>query len=175
MMDHADGNNRLAKIAKVLARAERVAAELALHVLGDAPPSAAERDAIQVVYPAEFDLFTAGDVAGAAGDFQALVANAGALPVTEGLMLSRLMRLCLPGLSDAQYADCDDGDLGYLASRYDWRTDRCPAPALSVGPRRWPSNAIPIVMNRRPDHGQHPDSAGRRTGAKRARRPPAIT
>ena len=37
VMDHADGNNRLAKIAKVLARAERIAAELALIVLGDGP------------------------------------------------------------------------------------------------------------------------------------------
>ncbi len=117
MMDHADGNNRLAKIAKVLARAERVAAELALHVLGDAPPSADEANAVQITYPAEFDLYTASDVAGAAGDFQALAADAGTLPVTESHMLSRLMRLCLPGLSDSQYADCDDEIAKYLARR----------------------------------------------------------
>ncbi|MCA1685984.1 MAG: hypothetical protein LC745_08380, partial [Planctomycetia bacterium] len=115
MLDHADGNNRLAKVAKVLGRAERVASELAMQVLGDAPPSAAEKDEIRIVYPAEFDLYTAGDVAGAAGDFQSLVANAGALPVTEGHMLSRLMRLCLPGLGDAQYADCDEEISRYLA------------------------------------------------------------
>jgi hypothetical protein len=117
MMDHADGNNRLAKIARILARAERVAADLALHVLGDAPPPAAERDAIQIVYPAEFDLYTASDVAAAAGDFQSLAANAGALPISEGHMLSRLMRLCLPGLGDTQYADCDEEISQYLARR----------------------------------------------------------
>ena len=83
-------------------------------VLGDAPPSAADKDAIRVGYPTEFDLFTAGDVAGAAGDFQKLVAQSGALPVTEGLMLGRLMRLCLPGLVDAQYADCDAEITEYL-------------------------------------------------------------
>jgi hypothetical protein len=117
LLDHADGNNRLAKIAKVLCRAEQVAAELALLVIGDAPPPAAERDAIQIVYPTDFDLFTAGDVASAAADFQSLAARAGALPVTEGLMLSRLMRLCLPGMSDAQYAECDDEITDYLARR----------------------------------------------------------
>ena len=119
VMDHADGNNRLAKIAKVLARAEHIAAELALMVLGDGSPSPLERSEVQINYPAEFDLYTAGDVASAAGDFQSLVAKAGALPVTEGLMLGRLVRLCLPGLSDAQYATCDSEIAGRLAIRSD--------------------------------------------------------
>jgi hypothetical protein len=115
LMDHADGNNRLAKIAKVLARAEHLAAELALHVLGNGSPTVPFRDAIEIVYPVEFDLFTASDVASAAGDFQSLVSKAGALPVTEGLMLGRLMRLCLPGQSDAQYAVCDAEIENHLA------------------------------------------------------------
>jgi hypothetical protein len=117
LMDHADGNNRLAKIAKVLAAAERVAAGLALFVSSDGPPARADLDAVEVVYPTEFDLFTAGDVAAAAADFQSLVANSGALPITEGLMLSRLMRLCLPGMSDAQYARCDAEIAADLARR----------------------------------------------------------
>ncbi len=119
VMDHADGNNRLAKIAKVLARAEIIAAELALLVLGDCPVTPADRAAAQVIYPVEFDLYTASDVAAAAGDFQSLVAKSGTLPTTEGLMLGRLMRLCLPGLSDAQYAACDAEIGGHLASRAD--------------------------------------------------------
>ncbi len=106
-MDHADGNNRLAKIAKVLARAEQVAAALALCVLGDGRQAGGDGPPVEVDYPAEFDLFTAGDVAAALADFQNLVRNAGALPATEGLMLGRLMRLCLPGLNDAQYALSD--------------------------------------------------------------------
>lgn len=117
LMDHADGNNRLAKIAKVLARAEMIAAELALFVSGDGPPQTEMIAEIEIVYPVEFDLFTAGDVAGAAAGFQALLSKAGELPLTEGLMLSRLMRLCLPGQSDAQYADCDVEISAFLGKR----------------------------------------------------------
>ena len=113
----ADGNNRLAKIAKILARTERVAADLALLVLGDGGPADSPTVAIEIVYPADFDLFTAGDVASAAAEFQALAAKAGALPLTEGLLLGRLIRLCLPGMSDAQYAACDGEITAYLARR----------------------------------------------------------
>jgi len=112
--DHADGNNRLAKIAKILGRAEEIIAEMALAVLGDGIPEASE---VRLAYPTEFDLFTAGDMADATGRFQSLLAGAGTLPVTEGLMLSRLMRLCLPGLGDAQYARSDDELETYLARR----------------------------------------------------------
>ena len=117
VMDHSDGNNRLAKIAKVLARAEGLAAELALTVLGDAPPDPALLATVEVTYPTEFDLYTAGDMAGATASFQALVGQAGALPITEGLMLSRLMRLCLPGLNDGLYAACDSEIAAYLTGR----------------------------------------------------------
>ncbi len=114
MIDHTDGNNRLGRIAKILARAEQSAAELALLVLSDgAPPTAP----IVVNYPSDFDLFTAGDVAEATVDFQAIVARAGALPRTEAMLIGRLMRLCLPGLGDAQYAACDAEIEAYLAAR----------------------------------------------------------
>src|SRR5690606_17879003 len=82
---------------------------------------------VEVVYPTDFDLFTAADVASATADFQALVARAGALPETEALMLGRLVRLCLPGLSDAQYARCDSELTEYLgvqAGRYRSAADR---------------------------------------------------
>lgn len=117
LIDQSDGNNRLAKIAKVLARAEHVAAELALLVLGDGWPRVADRSQIQVIYPADFDLFTASDVANVTTQFQGIVERAGTLPTTEGLMLSRLVRLCLPGLNDAQYANCDRELATYLAAR----------------------------------------------------------
>lgn len=117
LMDHADGNNRLAKMAKVLARTERIAAELALLVLGDGAEPALEVGLIEVGYPADFDLFTASDVASATAGFQSVVAQAGPLPVTEGHMLSRLVRLCLPGLGDHQYSECDDEIANYLARR----------------------------------------------------------
>ena len=126
-MDHVDGNNRLAKIAKVLGRAERLAADLALLVLRDGPPPIGEVEAIatpvEITYPTEFDLFTAGDLAASAGDFQAIVARAGALPNTEALILGRLARLCIPGLGDEQYAACDREIREHLDTR-----NRRPAP-----------------------------------------------
>jgi hypothetical protein len=107
-MDLVDGNNRLSKIAKVLARAERIATELALAILHDGDLGLGALEEVEITYPTEFDLFTASDLATVTGEFQAIAARAGAVPVTEGLLLSRLMRLCMPGLSDARYARCDD-------------------------------------------------------------------
>ena len=91
--DHADGNNRLSRIARVLGRAEEQVAEMASVVLDD---GMGEPEPIAISYPTEFDLFTASDMAGATASFQQLVADAGALPFVEGLMLGKLMRLCLP-------------------------------------------------------------------------------
>lgn len=116
-IDHADGNSRLAKVAKVLERTERAVAELALLVLGDGRTEPGRLFEVEVAYPVEFDLDTASDVAGVAAGFQALAARAGALPLVEGLMLSRLVRLCLPGHGDAQYAACDDEIHAYLADQ----------------------------------------------------------
>lgn len=135
LVDHSDGNNRLAKLARVLARAERAVAELALTVLGDGPPDPRELAAVEVVYPTDFDLFTASDVAAAAADFQALVARAGALPHTEGLLLGRLVRLCLPGLGDAQYARCDAEIGAYLADQAERRRAR-PGEVAGPGPEQ---------------------------------------
>lgn len=117
-MDHVDGNNRLAKIAKVLGRAERLIAGLAMTVLGDGDDAMAGRGPdVEITYPTEFDLFTAGDLATTTAEFQAIAARAGILPTTEGLMLSRLIRLCMPGLSDAQYAGCDAEIEAHLGAR----------------------------------------------------------
>ncbi len=117
VIDHTDGNNRLAKIARTLVHVERMAAEFALRVLHDGDPPTDLLEAIQVVYPTEFDLYTATDVARATADFQALVARAGALPNCEGLMLVRLLRLCLPGLADSQYHECEQEIETMLANR----------------------------------------------------------
>jgi len=121
VIDHADGNNRLAKIAKILGRVEEQIAELASVVLNDglgAAFGAFVNLEVRIAYPTEFDLYTAGDMARAAANFQALLADSGALPITEGLMLSRLMRLCLPGLGDGQYAECDDELQAFLQARH---------------------------------------------------------
>ena len=57
-------------------------------------------------------------MARATANFQAILADSGALPVSEGLMLARLLRLCLPGLGDSQYAACDAELHGFLNDRH---------------------------------------------------------
>jgi hypothetical protein len=116
LIDHRDGNNRLIKIAKVLARAEQEIAALALIVLRDGQLLSDGEPPVAVEYPADFDLFTASEVASAANEFQAFAHRAGSLPETEAFFLARLMRLGLPGLSDAQYGQCDDEIRAFLVS-----------------------------------------------------------
>jgi hypothetical protein len=119
LVDQADGNNRLAKIARSLAKVERQIAEMALCVLHDGSVSAKMLASIEITYPVEFDLYTAGDVARATADFQALAGKAGSLPTCESLMLGRMIRLCLPGLSDTQYATCEEEINRYVERRHE--------------------------------------------------------
>ena len=58
--------------------------------------------------------------------FQQVVAGSGALPIVEGLMLARLMRLCLPGLGDVQYAQGDAELSGYLLEKHRGREGASP-------------------------------------------------
>ena len=62
-----------------------------------------------------------------------VAARSGALPQVEGLMLQRLVRLCLPGLSDAQYARCDAEIDAYLARRSADLAGGAPQPVGSPG------------------------------------------
>ena len=112
MFDHCDGNNRLAKIAKILKRVEEAASALALVVVSEI---VTELSDFVIVYPVDFDLFTAGDVAASTAEFQTIADRAGALPGIEGRMLSRMARLCLPGLADEVYSSFDKEIAGYLA------------------------------------------------------------
>jgi hypothetical protein len=132
LLDHLDANHRLAKLAKVLANAERAASGLARAVLGDAAPGEAP---IVVVYPTDFELFTADDLATAAARLQALVARAGALPETEGLLIGRVVRLCLPGLADEAYGRCEAELRAYLADQ-SRRRERHPEDVGAPGPEQ---------------------------------------
>jgi len=118
-IDLHDGNNRLAKLAKTLAHAELQLARLALTVLyeGDLGRVRADVGTIQIEYPTEFDLLTTSDLAGATESFQSILEKAGQLPLTEGLLLSRLLRLCMPGLADDQYLKCDEEIQNHLAKK----------------------------------------------------------
>jgi hypothetical protein len=128
--DHVECNNRLARIAKILGRAEELIAQMATIVLDDGRVAPAPS---LVIYPTEFDLFTAADMATATASFQELVAGAGALPFIEGLMLAKLMRLCLPGLGDAQYAQGDAELSAYLLEEHGER-EGIPARPDAISP-----------------------------------------
>lgn len=118
-IDLHDGNNRLAKLAKTLARAERLIARLAVAVLNEGQSSKIEKDlrVVRIEYPSEFDLLTTSELAEATRTFQKIVEEAGRLPKTESLLLSRLLRLCMPGLSDEKYLECDTEIKSYLHKR----------------------------------------------------------
>lgn len=118
-IDLHDGNNRLAKLAKALARAERALAKLASTVLNEGHEASVDYDLkqVQIEYPSEFDLLTSTELADATRGFQLIVADAGRLPNTERLLLSRLLRLCMPGLSDDQYRASDTEIQNYLETK----------------------------------------------------------
>lgn len=115
-IDLHDGNNRLAKLAKTLSRAERLIAQLALIVLNEGEVSEIEKDlqVVRIEYPSEFDLLTTSELADATRTFQKIIEEAGRLPKTESLLLSRLLRHCMPGLSDEMYLECDTEIKNYL-------------------------------------------------------------
>jgi hypothetical protein len=115
-LDQAAGNDLLSKIAAVLGRAEEQVAELALLVL-DNGEVRGDAQAIKVHYPTQFDLFTAEELARNIAAFQGILAAAGNAPDTEGELLRKLLRLLLPGLEDAEYAQFDLEIENYLDMR----------------------------------------------------------
>jgi hypothetical protein len=117
MIDHQDSNHRLIKIAKVLARAEEQIAELALAILSSGISSGRAPGAARIEYSVDFDLLSPSEITALTRDFQAIARNSGELPETDRLLLSRLLRLSLPGLSDAAYLACDAEIEAYIKRR----------------------------------------------------------
>lgn len=103
-LDQDAGNQLLGKIAGSLQHAEEVFAEFALIVLG----VKADRESIGVVYPRQFDLWTADELMLALQGFEAILTQVGDAPETEGRLLKKAVRLLLPGLDDDEYAAMDD-------------------------------------------------------------------
>jgi hypothetical protein len=101
--DQQDGNDMLSEISETLADAEISAARMALLVLTDG--GLTEFDAIKVVYPKEFGLASAAELAANLVEFQAIVAAAGSLPGCEGEGLKRMVAAMYPGLSDERLAE----------------------------------------------------------------------
>jgi hypothetical protein len=100
MLDQVTGNDLLASKAKSLQQLETWAAQYALIVLSNGEVTPEELDAVKIVYPTEFDLFTAQDLALILQDLQGIAALAGALPFAETELIVRMVLSSLPGLSE---------------------------------------------------------------------------
>lgn len=115
--DHAELNDLLTRRARTLARAERTAAQFALLVIQGRPLDPADPPLVEIAYPAEFDLYSAEALASIISELQAIAARAGSLPEIEGDLIKRLVRLAIPGLSDARYAELDAEVMSFLEQR----------------------------------------------------------
>lgn len=106
-LDSANGNDLLSKIAGVLSRAEKMIAELVLLVLGDGNVNPADVDAIKIMYPGSFDLYSADELAVAIEQFQSMASGVGQTPELEKQALTRYYREWLPGLEKQDYDAID--------------------------------------------------------------------
>jgi hypothetical protein len=101
ILDNVTGNDLLASKAKSLQQLETWAAQTALVVLSNGQVTPEVLAQVKVVYPTEFDLFTAEDLAQTIQDLQGVLALAGAAPFTEAELTTRMVLLRLPGLDEA--------------------------------------------------------------------------
>lgn len=96
IMDSVDGNAFLAKKADTLQSCENGLAEMVMRLTG----GTIKEDEGGVVYPKQFDLYTASDIAQALDDIARIASGLGALPILQAELLDRLVTLYLPGIPD---------------------------------------------------------------------------
>lgn len=103
-LDKDDGNDKLAKLAKVLARFERCVAGQVLAVLnpGKGPGE------FDVKYPSEFDLFSLDEILDATEQLQGIASASGLMPETEKALMSAIVRRAMPGKDDDEYGVYED-------------------------------------------------------------------
>jgi hypothetical protein len=106
-MDAADGNTYLSEIAYRLQKAERQICELYLLVEGNGVVDEADKAAIEICYPKDFDLFGPEELAALISDWYSSCEGAGAMPVVEARMLKKLLRLILLGEPDENFTVFD--------------------------------------------------------------------
>ena len=102
-LDAHTGHMLLASLARTLARSELLIAEYALLVLRHRAPAAADRAAIQVVYPARFELESATEIVQVIRELEPVLELVGSLPTAEGELIESALTQALPGLSDGVY------------------------------------------------------------------------
>jgi hypothetical protein len=94
--------NLLGRLASHLQSAEIAIARLALTVLTDGASDPAEE--ITVLYPRQFDVHGAAELAEMAADIQATLNEAGRVPTLETQLVMGMVQIALPGLDDATLA-----------------------------------------------------------------------
>jgi hypothetical protein len=112
--DFREGNDLLSSLAAVLNSAERLIAQYALWVMSNGeiqPHGDMDEDTVSVTYPRKFDLQTADEVTQVMSRLQQVAMGAGTLPSIESEYLKTIVRLSLPGRTDAEYEDfCNEID-----------------------------------------------------------------
>jgi hypothetical protein len=116
-LDHQGGHELMSQLVEALGRLETTLCELALTVLADGPPSPADVEAIDVVYPTSFSLQTADELALGLTNFQALLQAAGECPDVETLWLQELAKEVLKGQDQATYEAMNDEIEAAVAAR----------------------------------------------------------
>jgi hypothetical protein len=107
-LDATTGHKLLTSIAKSLAKAETCIAEYALMVLRSRPVTPADRQSIDVSYPARFDLNDAATLVDGTTKLQLVMESCGNAPETEQALMSATVRQLLVGLDDETYQAIDD-------------------------------------------------------------------
>jgi len=114
-LDATTGHKMLVSIAKSLAKAENFIAEYALIVLRNgavsgqqSAVSSQQEVAVEVVYPARFDLNDANTLITGTTQLQLVMGACGNAPNTERELITAAVRQLLVGLDDETYRQMDD-------------------------------------------------------------------
>jgi hypothetical protein len=118
-LDAVGGNELLAKLANVLAKAEERILEMVNLVLTGQFKTAKDAG-ISVRYPSSFDLYTADELSRCITSFQSALAVGGQAPETETKLLTKQYMLMMPGLDEECYEEAREEIRSVFASR---RTD----------------------------------------------------
>jgi hypothetical protein len=107
-VDAQTGHKVLTAIAKSLGKAELTIAEYAMLVLRSKPVTPADRESIDVGYPAHFDLNDAETLIDTTIKLQLVMSQCGNAPETEQALITSTVRQLLVGMDDSDYEAMDD-------------------------------------------------------------------
>jgi hypothetical protein len=115
--DFQEGNALLSERAQTLVEAERQIIALAMAVHDNGRPTPEMLARVRVTYPLEFDLYSAEDLSALIQELQAILVGVAELPTLSYELLTRLVRLMLPGLTEAQQIAIDGEIEAWLQAR----------------------------------------------------------